>query len=177
MRQCLCNFRCSKWMWKRFVWGLHGADRGLPRLMGRPRGQDFPLSWYSASKWFPYDFAGTTTRLNLAQIGVLHKSIIRAVTCNRMIARGSTTRADLDLFSYRNLCIVSLFPLYYHLVMTHAKRCDNWNCYTSPYIKSHYIIHPIYQKRWNNSTSRWIILPVNNLPYSMFWWWLGAFDS
>ena len=28
------------------------------------------------------------------------------------------------------------------------------NCYTSPYIKSHFIIHPICQKRWNNITSR-----------------------
>ena len=28
------------------------------------------------------------------------------------------------------------------------------NCYTSPYVKSHLIIHPISQKEWNNCTSR-----------------------
>ena len=28
------------------------------------------------------------------------------------------------------------------------------NCCTSPYIKSHFITHPMCQKRWNNITSR-----------------------
>ena len=33
-------------------------------------------------------------------------------------------------------------------------RIVNFDCYTSPYIKSHFIIHTICQKKWNNSTSR-----------------------